>query len=70
MESVPLDFYVNHIHDKLYGELSSMLAPHNAIIYVKGESELLDFLMAAEEENEKGKENYNEFDEEEDDLPF
>jgi hypothetical protein len=68
---IPLDFYINHIHDKLYSEISSLLAPHNAIIYVKGESELLDILMAAEEENEQENKVNNEFEEDEDDdLPF
>jgi hypothetical protein len=65
---IPLEFYINHIHDKLYSEISSFFAPNNKIIYVKGESEFLDFLMANDDVSENESNKYNE--EDKDDLPF
>lgn len=65
---IPLEFYINHIHDKFYSEISSFFAPNNKIIYVKGESELLDFLMANDDVSENESNKFNE--EDKDDLPF
>jgi 5-methylcytosine-specific restriction endonuclease McrA len=73
--SIPVDFYINSIHDKLYSESQSEIddffSPDNEIIYKRGENELLDFLLVQDYENDKKINEQRKFGEEEcDDLPF